>query len=345
MQLPFPLRQAIEHEAARQNQPSLSQAALSQAAAELSQKYREQILPGKPFIATDAHRLAYAAVRMPATFAASQAALAEVRRLAPILEIQSLLDLGAGTGAAAWAAAEVFGSLQQITLIEQDRHLIELGRKLSLASEHDAVRSADWRVANLRMLPDFTPHDLVICSYSLGEIEPVAAVKILKAAWLAARRALVIIEPGTMKGFNAVLAARNQLIEAGGFVIAPCPHQNACPLAAGSELDGKEAENWCHFAARFDRSTLHRRLKGGTLGYEDEKFSYIAIAKQAVPPAQARVLRHPLRHAGYTRLQLCAEDGLQTITITKRDKEAWRRARKTGWGDAWGDGSTDKPGE
>jgi ribosomal protein RSM22 (predicted rRNA methylase) len=343
MQLPFPLRQAIEHEAAGQSQPSLSQAALSQAAAELSQKYREQILPGKPFIVTDAHRLAYAAVRMPATFAASQAALAEVQRLAPALEFESLLDLGAGTSAASWATAEVFDSLRQITLIEQDRHLIELGRKLAEASAHQALRSADWRAANLRALSEFPPHDLVVCSYSLGEIEPEAAVKILKAAWLAARQALVIIEPGTMKGFKVVLAARNQLIEAGGFVVAPCPHQNACPLAAGSDLDGKEAENWCHFAARFDRSPLHRRLKGGTLGYEDEKFSYVAIAKHAVPPAPARVLRHPLRHAGYTRLQLCAEDGLQAVTVTKRDKQAWRQARKTGWGDAWGDGSTNQP--
>ena len=345
MQLPFPLRQAIEHEAARQNQPSLSQAALSQAAAELSQKYREQILPGKPFIATDAHRLAYAAVRMPATFAASHAALAEVHRLASSLRIESLLDLGAGTGAASWAAAEVFDSLRQITLIEQDRHLIELGRKLAMASEHQALRSADWRAANLRMLSEFPPHDLVVCSYSIGEIEPAVAARILKAAWLAARQALVIVEPGTMKGFSAVLAARNQLIESGGFVAAPCPHQNACPLAAGSELDGKEAENWCHFAARFDRSPLHRRLKGGTLGYEDEKFSYVAVVKHAVQPAPARVLRHPLRHAGYTRLQLCAEDGLHAVTITKRDKAAWKQARKTGWGDAWGDGSTIQPTE
>jgi len=339
MQLPFPLRQAIEHEAARQNQPSLSQAALSQAAAELSQKYREQILPGKPFISTDAHRLAYAAVRMPATFAASYAALVEVHRLASTLRIESLLDLGAGTGAASWAAAEVFDSLRQITPIEQDRHLIELGRKLAMASEHQALRSADWQAANLRMQTDFGLHDLVVCSYSIGEIEPATAVRILKAAWLAARQVLVIIEPGTMKGFSAVLAVRNQLIEAGGCVIAPCPHQNVCPMA----IEGNEANDWCHFAARFDRSPLHRRLKGGTLSYEDEKFSYVAVAKQAVQPAPARVLRHPLRHAGYTRLQLCTEDGLQTVTVTKRDKQAWKQARKTGWGDAWGDGSTNQP--
>lgn len=330
MSLPYSLHRAIEEQAAAERLP-----ALTQAAAELSQKYREQTLPGKPFIATEAHRLAYAAVRMPATFAASSAALMEAARLAPGLKIESLLDLGAGTGAASWAAAVAFHSLQQVSLIEQDRQLIELGRKLAQASERDALRLADWRAANLRMLREFPPHDLVVCSYSLGEIE--TAASILKAAWPAAQKLLVVIEPGTMKGFETIRAAREQLIEAGGFLIAPCPHPNACPMS--SEND------WCHFAERFERSSLHRRLKGGTLGYEDEKFSYVAFAKQTVQPASARILRHPLRHAGYTQLQLCTADGLQSVTVTKRDKEVWRRARKADWSDAWGNGSTNDPSE
>jgi ribosomal protein RSM22 (predicted rRNA methylase) len=331
MQLTFPLRQAIEQEAAHQSQPSLSQAA-----AELSQKYREQILPGKPFIVTDAHRLAYAATRMPATFAASRAALAEVVCLAPALKIESLLDLGAGTGAASWAAAEVFDQLRQFTLVEQDRHLIELGQRLAQSSGNQALRSADWRIANLRTTIEFEPHDLVVCSYSLNEIEPAAVRRILAAAWQAARQALVIVEPGTMKGFEVIRAARAQLIEAGAFIVAPCPHHESCPMAQ---------DDWCHFAARFDRSPLHRRLKGGTLGYEDEKFSYLAAAKQPVHQASARIIRHPLRHAGYTQLQLCAAEGLQTITVTKRDKEAWKRARKSDWGNGWGDEPANDPAE
>jgi ribosomal protein RSM22 (predicted rRNA methylase) len=333
MQLQFLLRQAIEQQAASQNSSSLTQAALTLAAGELSQKYREQRLPGKPFIATDAHRLAYAAVRSPATFAASGAALVEAHRLAPDLEMESLLDLGAGTGAASWAAVEVFDSLRQLSLIEQDRELIELGRKLAQVSGQDSLRSAEWRMANLRMLTEFPPHDLIVCSYSLGEIEAAAAAQILKAAWQAAGKMLVIVEPGTMKGFETIRAARTQLIEAGAFLIAPCPHHDACPL--------KESD-WCHFSARFERSPLHRRLKGGTLGYEDEKFSYVAFSKQPASPVNARILRHPMRQAGYTQLQLCAAEGLQSITVTKRDKAAWRCARKANWGDAWANCQADE---
>lgn len=317
MQLPNLLRTAIEQELS-----TVSFSALSAAASELSDRYRRQRKTDR-FITTDAHRLAYLAVRMPATFAAVGKALAQ---FGGNIQPESLLDLGAGTGAAAWAAAEAFDSLRQFTLIEQDRGLIELGRKLGQQSE--VLQVAEWRVANLNSLAEFPPHDLVICSYSLGEIEPAAARKILHAAWLAAKQVLILIEPGTMKGFATVRAARDQLIEAGAFLLAPCPHSGACPMPT-------DESDWCHFAARFDRTSLHRRLKGGSLGYEDEKFSYIAASKQPGLSAAARVIRHPLRQPGFTQLQLCTPEGLQTISITKRDKDAWKRARKVDWGDSF----------
>lgn len=317
MQLPNLLRTAVEQELS-----TVSFSALSAAASELSDRYRQQRKTDR-FITTDAHRLAYLAVRMPATFAAVGTALAQ---FGGNIQPESLLDLGAGTGAAAWAAAETFDSLRQFTLIEQDRGLIELGRKLGQQSE--ALQVAEWRAANLNSLAEFPPHDLVICSYSLGEIEPAAARKILNAAWQAAKQVLILIEPGTMKGFATVRAARDQLIEAGAFLLAPCPHSGACPMPT-------DESDWCHFAARFDRTSLHRRLKGGSLGYEDEKFSYVAAAKHPVTPAAARVIRHPLRQPGFTQLQLCTPEGLQTISITKRDKDAWKRARKVDWGDSF----------
>lgn len=320
MQLPTSLRSAIEQELS-----AVSFSSLIAAANELSDRYRQQKKTDR-FITTNEQRLAYMAVRMPATFAAVSKALSQLNEeFSP----ESLLDLGAGTGSAAWAATETFDSLKRVSLIEQDGNLIELGRRL--AEESEVLGSADWRLANLRGTPEFAPHDLMICSYSLGEIEAAAAGKTLNAAWQATKQILVIVEPGTTKGFATVRSAREQLIEAGAFLVAPCPHQAACPMPPM----GEDETDWCHFAARFDRTSLHRRLKGGSLGYEDEKFSYVAVAKQPVTLAAARVLRHPLHHPGVIQLQLCAPDGLQTAKITKRDKEVWRRARKVDWGDGF----------
>ncbi len=164
MQLPISLRTAVEQELS-----SVSFGSLNSAATELSDRYRQQ-RKAERFITTDAHRLAYLAVRMPATFAAVSKALAQ---LGEEFHPESLLDLGAGTGSAAWAAAELFDTLQRFTLVEQDSQLIELGRKLAQESGSEALRSADWRLGNLRNVTGVAPHDLVICSYSLGEIESV----------------------------------------------------------------------------------------------------------------------------------------------------------------------------
>ncbi len=315
------LRNAIENEVSK-----CGLANLTRAATELSEKYHHTQLPAERFMTTEMHRLAYLAVRMPATFAAARAVFAEVRRLTPEMQVNSLLDLGAGSGAAAWAAADVFDEIRQMTLIEQDGGLIRLGQSLARESEHPALRSADWRMINLKMTGSLPPHDLVVFAYSLGEIEKVEAIEIMKAAWQASGNVLAVVEPGTLKGFELIREARKELIEIGGSIIAPCPHDRDCPMAG---------DDWCHFAQRFERTSLHRRIKSGSLGYEDEKFSYIVAAKHPAQPVRARVIRHPLRRSGYAQIRLCTKDRLQNITVTRSDKELWKRARKVDWGDTW----------
>jgi ribosomal protein RSM22 (predicted rRNA methylase) len=321
MQLPPPLAEALAQLTA-----SCDRKLLAQAAARLSAKYRQPTATASRFINSEIERLAYAATRMPATYAAARQVLGELRRLLPDVAPQSLLDLGAGAGAALWVAGAVFPTLRQTTLLERDEALIQLGRQLAAAAEQDVVRRADWRCVNLEQFVDLPSSDLIVCSYSLGELPAAAARRVVQFAWQAAPQILVIIEPGTIRGFATIKILRDELIGAGAHVVAPCPHAQACPLPE---------DDWCHFAARVERSVLQRQLKAGTLGYEDEKFAYIAVAKQPSCAVQARVLRHPLRQPGYTRLQLCAVEGLQQLTVTKRDKAAWKRARKTNWGDAW----------
>jgi ribosomal protein RSM22 (predicted rRNA methylase) len=93
--------------------------------------------------------------------------------------------------------------------------------------------------------------------------------------------------------------------------------------------------DWCHFAARVERSSLHRRLKAGAMGHEDEKYSYVAVTTSEIQRAGARVLRRPLKREGHTQLELCARDGLERVVVSRRDKESYRRARKARWGDEW----------
>lgn len=321
MRLPPALAAAIEEQASR-----YPHAALARAAEELSVAYRGGV-PRTPKLTSDLHRAAYLITRAPGTFAACRSVFAEVqtRVQAPI---RSLLDLGAGPGTATWAAVEALPQIQRITLIERDSEFIRLGKELAAHSEHAALQSAEWLQADLRAMPEFPAHDLVVLSYSLGELGASAA-QLLQAAWRAARVALALIEPGTPRGYATVLQARSHLLASGAALAAPCPHHAECPMAS---IPGE----WCHFAARVERSQRHRQAKSANLGYEDEKFSYVAGAKTEVARASSRIVRHPLQRKGHIQLELCTPSGLQKQVVTKSDRENFRRARKADWGDEWG---------
>jgi len=317
MRFPEALRAAIAEEIA-----SVDQRTLSRAAAAISERYRAG--KGTAAMSNTAERAAYLVTRLPATFAANAAVLREfaARVLSPV---RSLLDLGAGPGTAMWAAAEILPQLETCNAVERDASLIQIGKRLAADSSSGTLQQAVWTQADIRNLPPLPRQDVVVLSYALGEFpDPAAAVR---TAWDLARVALIVIEPGTPAAFAHVLRARDILISLGAQIAAPCPHHHACPLAVRND--------WCHFSVRLERSSKHRKLKGGELGYEDEKFSYVIAVKSAAQTAQARIVRHPLKHPGHVKLMLCTPDGLQQPTVTKSQKDVYRAARKAEWGDAW----------
>jgi len=115
------------------------------------------------------------------------------------------------------------------------------------------LRRSGTRPGRGAMLPvDVPAADLVTVSYVLGELTD-AQQRDLVARAAAAAGLLMIVEPGTPAGYARVIAARDQLVGLGHTVVAPCPHQEPCPLASG---------DWCHFGVRVNRTALHRRIKG-----------------------------------------------------------------------------------
>ncbi|MCC7347818.1 MAG: methyltransferase type 11, partial [Variibacter sp.] len=135
-----------------------------------------------------------------------------------------------------------------------------------------------------------------------------------------------LVEPGTPAGWRRILRARARLIGAGGHMVAPCPHALACPLSA---------PDWCHFSRRLARSRLHRQAKQGEVPWEDEKYSYVAFSRVPDGAApMARVLAAPRSAPGRVTLKLCRDDGVAASrTFTRREGEAFRAARRVGWGD------------
>ncbi len=322
MRLSAGLLDAIQRETEK-----LDRRRLVQATAQLSEHYKAGDF-STPAIATEAHRAAYLAVRLPATYAAIRRVFAEIKLRVPQVEITSLLDLGAGPGTALLAAGEEFPHLQQATLIEADASWIALGKRLVEQSELPVIQRAQWLQQDLRSGLSCDKHDLVVISYTLGELPQAAADAVLNKAWKCAGKFVVIVEPGTRRGFSAINAARSFFISNAATIIAPCPHRCTCPMST--------AGDWCHFSQRVERTSQHRQLKGGELGYEDEKFSYFVAGKTDSPSSGSRIVRHPRKHSGHVQLVLCTAEGkIEKRTVTRSSKEAYKHARKADWGDSW----------
>jgi ribosomal protein RSM22 (predicted rRNA methylase) len=297
---------------------------LGRAYRELSDGYRGGgATPDDAALSRD-HVLAYLAARLPATYAVSEEALGAVAAERPGWEPRSVLDLGAGPGTATWAAVAAFPSLSDAVLVERSTAMIQVGRRLAERSAAGALRSGTWRRGGV-VGADLPAADLVIASYVLNELPAERADEAVARWWDAARGELLIIEPGTPAGFARILRARTRLLASGATITAPCPADSACPMAG---------DDWCHFGRRIARTSLHRWVKSGTLGFEDEKYSYVAASRQGPAPSGPRVLRAPQVRSGHIRLTVCATPETREVVVPRSKRDAYRWAKRARWGDA-----------
>lgn len=273
----------------------------------------------------DAHdALAYALVRMPATYAAVTACLEALTEARPGFAPVSQLDAGAGPGTAAWAGAETFPSLTDFILLDANPTLRTLA--LTLMEERAQLAHAGYRQGDVRTALENSPAaDLVTASYVLGELREADQSAFADLLWQKTQDTLLVVEPGTPAGYARIIALRARLIAQGAHVAAPCPHDNACPLIG---------PDWCHFAQRLPRLRDHMLVKGAEVPFEDEKFAYVALSRTPVPDRLSRVLAQPRVGKAAIDAKLCLPDDVAEIAIPRRDKPSYAQARRWRWGDA-----------
>ena len=325
-ELPAALRAAIAREL-----EGVSRKDLALRAARTSEAYRSG-RTSAAVIRTEEDALAYALARLPATYAACAAVFTEARRLWPDFAPETLLDAGAGPGAASWAAAEAWPDLGGVAWLDASAPFLALAARLADEGPRP-LRTPNVRRVDLAAGGDWPRADLVVASYAVAELTPAAQAKTVAALWTACNGVLALVEPGTPAGFQRILAARQALVAAGADLLAPCPHAQACPLTA---------PDWCHFSVRLPRSRDHRLAKGAEVPFEDEKFAYLLAARPglAAPSRSARVLAPPRARKAGIAFKLCGPEGLEARTVARRDKPAHAAARRLGWGDAWPGGES-----
>ncbi|MDA3799583.1 MAG: rRNA methyltransferase [Kiritimatiellae bacterium] len=316
MDVPQELRIALEHQI-----KGTKLAKMRDDAQELSNKYRAEIGNGKPLITLHSEVVAYAAARMPATLQAVSFALKQVINSTQY-NPQTMLDVGAGTGAASWAAEHEL-NLKSITCLEREGAMREVGEAM-MQQGCPLLRNAKWINDDLNSNNNFEKADLVIASYVLNEMTDEDQLKTAQKLWDATNMILLIIEPGTPVGFAHIKRIRQALLANGAYVAAPCTHNDDCPM---------KENDWCHFTCRVNRTQLHRQLKGGDAPFEDEKFAYMAFTREKFTRQDARILRHPQVRKGHVMFEVCTNDGIKNITLSQKDKAKYKKAKKAKTGD------------
>ena len=107
-------------------------------------------------------------------------------------------------------------------------------------------------------------------------------------------------------------------------IIAPCTCQTECSLPP---------DDWCHSIVRVERSKVHKFVKDADVPYEDEKFSYIAISREKIDNSGARILRHPNISSGFIKVKVCNNGNIEEKTITKKEKDLFKKVKKLKCGD------------
>lgn len=163
MPLPYLLQSSLNEEISH-----IPKIKLQKAYRELSNLYRINRKDIGITLNSEERRISYAAARMPSTYETVNKVLMEIGNNDDV-NIQTLIDVGAGPGTAAWASCNNFDSISKVTLIEQQPEMAALGKRLAI--NHPILKNANWLIHDAhKKISEIENADLVIASYSFNEI-------------------------------------------------------------------------------------------------------------------------------------------------------------------------------
>jgi ribosomal protein RSM22 (predicted rRNA methylase) len=331
---------------------SFSQSSISSAEDDRHKIYQMFYSPGTA--------VTYLAHRFPSTYASNFRVLMEVFKRIPDFNPTRILDYGSGPGASTLATFQIWQAeeLRKVVCVEPSLNMQQVGKYL-LA---DSKAEISWQLGLYGVSGQF---DLITVSYVLMEIKDQDSRDLLIDNLFAKLRpggVLVVLDCGTPTGFRYIHRIREQFIlkdleraenarnqTKSWSIVAPCPHESACPLA----LTGKD---WCHFDQQVRRLPHSLYSKGSRKNNTDfEKFSYLVVRKKAGPrdvyeselsaPTSweksafwPRIVMPAIKSGGHTLLDVCSPpNNFERLVVSKSKPHAfgYRFSRKVMWGDLW----------
>ncbi len=249
-----------------------------------------------------------------------------------------ILDLGAGPGSASLAFLTCLETKSPATKVEV--HLVDQNKKI-LQDARSLMENLRKELPGLGEVKIFTQesdlkrfrfsgnYDLIFLSHVLNEFSGMGAIE--RAAWLYPEISqhlhpsgiCAITEPALKSPTRELMALRDHLVESKELtVIAPCLHENICPMLAATRND------WCHFYLDWEEPEYLKKLDR-MIGNENRflKVAYLILApKKSYPdllkrPKEIfRVISNRMATRGKTEVVLCGPPGRIRVTRLDRDR-------------------------
>jgi ribosomal protein RSM22 (predicted rRNA methylase) len=271
---------------------------LSQAVRRLSDFYLSHPEGKTPWKETWA-QAASLAYYFPLNYARNRAVALEAHRLGFFAGLDQMIDFGCGMGSALHAFLDLAPVFQDVRGLDVAAEALDICRNLSssdrTASHLDLKQIGHGNQKGL-FDQDSTTR-LFLASYVYTELDelPRGALE---------SEAIAIIEPSTQADGRRLMQLRQELIDSGHQIWAPCTHMGACPLLTHSEKD------WCHDRIHWDAPSWfsemekHLPMKNRTL-----TFSYL-LARRTLPrpdalASLARLTGDTLIEKGKNRQSVC----------------------------------------
>ncbi|GAU96352.1 hypothetical protein RvY_07811 [Ramazzottius varieornatus] len=327
-----------------------------------SEFYHWQPIYYTPYLAAQ-----YIVCRFPEEYGVLSKIFTELASRRPDFHPQSLLDFGSGVGTVPFAANGVFGkSLNEYVCVDSSADMIEMSKTIidnDTKGEEPLLREVFHR----QFLPGLRDrqYDIVTSAYSLLDLPNVRErLKTVRSLWQKTKRFLVLVELGSVAGYDLIMEARNHILQldrAGkrssrrvvdnleqeeisqiyqnipepGEVFSPCPHKVVCPrqVKANSSVV-------CHFPISFRPLPFMSFRYASTM---TSRYSYVVFEKSAAegqyeePSEQwPRLVESVRKRHHHAICRMCCSDGTLKELITTRDKHTgplYNLSRQAKWGD------------
>lgn len=234
-------------------------------------------------------QIAYLGYFLPLNYVRVAAALQRVSPFRFLESVRGITDFGSGPGTATLALLSEAGFERKMNV-----HCIETSPVARAFGEGMLKALGNSQASTQFSMSVTEPQDLFLASYALTELSELPD-------FVFKHPKILLIEPSTKDDSRRLIGWRSQLINAGFEVVAPCCHQDKCPME-----DSKR--DWCHdrtgweMPGWFEDIETLLPIKNRSL-----TFSYLALEKIAgrQTSASARMTGDLQTFKGYSKQMVC----------------------------------------